>query len=259
MRLLSGLSLLALAFFASHRLADAGAGSYYNMPALVLIILCPIAVAIISHDPKELWRDTVLAWRSLRGSEAANKQQLSEDFSALSVAQRQHQRHRMVQVTERSHSDIVVRSGELLLKSYDRPALRESFVAFAQNKMGEVRRAEELFLTMARAAPAFGLIGTILGFIDLLKHMKDADSLGGGMAMALSATLYGISLSYCFYNPLAKSVATYGRKLADLLRASEQAMLLIHDGRATHDVAQQFATESKGALHVVETAPEVTP
>ena len=92
MRLLSGLSLLALAFFLSHRLADAGAGGYYNMPALVLIILCPIAVAIISHDPKELWRDVRLALRSLRDSETMQKRQLGEDFSALSSAQRQQQR-----------------------------------------------------------------------------------------------------------------------------------------------------------------------
>ncbi len=258
MRLLTGLSLLALAFFLAHRLQDAGAGGYYNMPALVLIILCPIAVAVISHDPKELWRDLKLALRSLRDSEAVAKKELSEDFSQLSSAQRSQQRYRMVQITEKGSSDIVARAGELLLKNYDRVALRESFVAFAQNKMGEVRRAEELFLTMARAAPAFGLIGTILGFIDLLKHMKDADSLGGGMAMALTATLYGITLSYCFYNPLAKSVATFGRKLAEQLRASEQAMLMIHDGRATHDIAQQFTVGLSGHRSAA-LAEEATP
>lgn len=55
----------------------------------------------------------------------------------------------------------------------------------------------------ANFAPAFGMIGTLIGLINLLADMEDPSALGGAMAVALITTFYGTILSNVLFNPIA--------------------------------------------------------
>lgn len=236
MRLLLGVPLLIAAFAGSYALTDLGIVGYFNAPALVLIGIGPIAVAILAYEWRELVSYLGLLGKAFTFDERASTQAMNDALAQVSTAMRDGKQAEAARVIERSTSPGVKNGALLLLKHYDRAALREVFQTWAQTQLSNVRRAEDFFLTMARAAPAFGLIGTILGFIDLLRHLKDSESLGPGMAMALTATLYGIASSYCLYHPLAKALGALARKMAQELRLCEQGLLLIHDGRSSHDV-----------------------
>ncbi len=236
MRIVLGLLVFAVAFGGTWFLVDLGFGGYYNLPALVLTGLGPIGVVVLAYEGAELRRYLALVAAAFRYDEGAARTTLAEALNAVSTSLRAGKSMQSVQAIETAPHEAVRAGGLLLLKRYERTALREMFQTWAQSQLSGVRRAEDFFLTMARAAPAFGLIGTILGFIDLLRHLQDSAALGPGMAMALTATLYGIAASYCIYHPLAKALGAYGRKLGQELRLCEQGLLLIHDGRASHDV-----------------------
>ena len=51
--------------------------------------------------------------------------------------------------------------------------------------------------------PAFGMIGTLIGLIQMLKNLNDPSALGPGMAVALITTLYGAILANAFAIPVA--------------------------------------------------------
>ena len=51
--------------------------------------------------------------------------------------------------------------------------------------------------------PAFGMIGTLIGLIQMLKNLNDPSALGPGMAVALITTLYGAILANAFAIPIA--------------------------------------------------------
>lgn len=55
----------------------------------------------------------------------------------------------------------------------------------------------------ANFAPAFGMIGTLIGLINLLANMEDPSALGGSMSVALITTFYGTILSNLIFNPIA--------------------------------------------------------
>ena len=57
--------------------------------------------------------------------------------------------------------------------------------------------------TMAAAAPAFGMIGTLIGLVQMLRTLDDPSKIGGGMATALLTTLYGAVIANMFCIPLA--------------------------------------------------------
>lgn len=61
----------------------------------------------------------------------------------------------------------------------------------------------EFYERGAAAAPAFGMIGTLIGLILMLGNMSDVDKLAQGMAVALITTLYGSLLANIFFIPMS--------------------------------------------------------
>lgn len=57
--------------------------------------------------------------------------------------------------------------------------------------------------SMADYAPAFGMIGTVIGMVLMLQNISDPESLGAGLSVALITTLYGTMLANMFLGPLA--------------------------------------------------------
>ena len=58
----------------------------------------------------------------------------------------------------------------------------------------------------SKQAPAFGMIGTILGLVIMLARIEDRSTIGQGMAVALLPTFYGAMLSYLVFGPLKKKL-----------------------------------------------------
>jgi chemotaxis protein MotA len=62
---------------------------------------------------------------------------------------------------------------------------------------------QSILSAMGNFAPAFGMIGTLIGLVQMLANMDDPSSIGGGMAVALLTTLYGSLLSNIVFLPSA--------------------------------------------------------
>ena len=61
-------------------------------------------------------------------------------------------------------------------------------------------------------APAMGLIGTIIGLVQLLSNLKEPATLGPSMALALLTTLYGAMFAYLFFIPIARKLSSINEK-----------------------------------------------
>lgn len=64
-----------------------------------------------------------------------------------------------------------------------------------------------VFKAMGDAAPAFGMIGTLVGLVQMLATMADPSTIGPSMALALLTTLYGAVLANFIFLPLADKLA----------------------------------------------------
>lgn len=69
-------------------------------------------------------------------------------------------------------------------------------------------QAERMFRLMGTYSPMFGLVGTLIGLIQMLKGLTDPAAIGQGMSVALMATFYGVLLAGLFFLPLAGKVRT---------------------------------------------------
>lgn len=67
-------------------------------------------------------------------------------------------------------------------------------------------RGASILRKSAELAPAMGLIGTLIGLVQMLGSLDDPSKIGPAMAVALLTTLYGALLSYVFFSPLASKL-----------------------------------------------------
>lgn len=65
------------------------------------------------------------------------------------------------------------------------------------------KRGQEILEGVGSAAPAFGMIGTLIGLVQMLTSLNDPKSIGPAMAVAILTTLYGAMIANIFALPLA--------------------------------------------------------
>nr|CAX84072.1 MotA/TolQ/ExbB proton channel protein [uncultured bacterium] len=74
------------------------------------------------------------------------------------------------------------------------------------------RNGVGIFEGIAESAPAFGLLGTLIGLVQMLVHMDDPATIGPGLAMALVSTFYGIFIANMVAIPISYKLMAYSKE-----------------------------------------------
>jgi chemotaxis protein MotA len=106
---------------------------------------------------------------------------------------------------------------------YDKDFIRETMEKDRDNFLQRLDEGSKVYRAYGDSAPAWGMIGTILGMVTMFANMSDPSKLGPAMATALLATLYGAVIANMVCLPLAD-------KLHIKLEEEEIARSLIIDG-----------------------------
>lgn len=64
-------------------------------------------------------------------------------------------------------------------------------------------QAAKVFEGMGGYSPTIGIIGAVMGLIHVMENLSDPSKLGGGIAVAFVATIYGVALANLFFLPMA--------------------------------------------------------
>lgn len=73
-------------------------------------------------------------------------------------------------------------------------------------------RGQDLFNFMKDTAPSMGMIGTLIGLVQMLQALDDPSSIGPAMAVALLTTMYGAILAFMVFGPIANKLERYGNE-----------------------------------------------
>lgn len=102
------------------------------------------------------------------------------------------------------------RSIMLVIDAVEAETVKEILESEIESMAARHDEESALWYTGSSCAPAFGMIGTLIGLINMLKSMNldegGSDSLGTNMSVALITTLYGCILANLFFNPIAKKL-----------------------------------------------------
>ena len=86
---------------------------------------------------------------------------------------------------------------------YDMEFIRDNLERDRDNFLMHLTEGSKIYRAIGDCAPAFGMIGTLLGMVQMFSNMSDPSKLGPFMAVALLATLYGALVANLICLPIA--------------------------------------------------------
>jgi chemotaxis protein MotA len=104
------------------------------------------------------------------------------------------------------------------------------------------KEGRSIFDQLARFAPAYGMIGTLMGLIMMLSDMSDPSSIGAGMAVALITTLYGAITANVVFQPFAEKLGLLSRKELCSVELIVRGVLAIQSGESPRALEQRLLT-----------------
>lgn len=102
------------------------------------------------------------------------------------------------------------------------------------------KKYQEMYKTMATLAPAFGMIGTLIGLIQMLATLDNPDAIASGMATALITTLYGSFLANYLFIPLAGKLKVRSEEEILLMELMIEGLLSIQAGENPRIVEEKL-------------------
>jgi chemotaxis protein MotA len=99
----------------------------------------------------------------------------------------------------------------------------------------------DVFEGIAESAPAFGMIGTLIGLVQMLASMEDPSKIGPAMAIAILTTLYGSLIANLFAAPIAQKLKDRSREEVNARLVIVQGVLSIVEGDHPASVEQKLS------------------
>lgn len=95
----------------------------------------------------------------------------------------------------------------MLVDGYDPKVIREILTKERNLTVSRHEQGRKIFEALTDVAPAMGMIGTLVGLVQMLGNMADPKSIGPAMAVALLTTLYGAIIANVVSSPIADKLA----------------------------------------------------
>jgi chemotaxis protein MotA len=119
------------------------------------------------------------------------------------------------------------------------------------------RLGSEIFTTLGSYAPAVGMLGTIIGLVQMLMQMEDPSQIGAPMAVALLTTFYGTLLANLLFLPVAGKLRTRSKQEVLIKQMFLEGVISLQSGD-NHRVVEQklkaFIAPSARATVIAEPA-----
>lgn len=132
------------------------------------------------------------------------------------------------------------RALEMAIDGTDADEMADMLGAEVDAKRTTDGAAAKLFHDMGGYAPTIGIIGTVLGLIHVLGDLGDPASLGGKIASAFVATLWGVMTANIFWFPLANRLKRVSAAECEQMELAIEGVLAIQAGANPRLIAQKL-------------------
>ena len=177
-------------------------GSFLDAPSVLIVVMGTFMITSVSYTIPEMIKAQGLYMKTLFFS-APN---LSEEVKfILSLAQKTRANGLLsIQGEVESIDNDFFKKALTLAIDGSNPEFIESMMKSDSFSMEDRhRKGIDILKRSAEVAPAMGLIGTLIGLVQMLGNLSDPSSIGPSMAVALLTTMYGAVLANMVFAPLA--------------------------------------------------------
>lgn len=176
--------------------------AFSNLESLLIVLGGTVASTLVHYRREDVKRIWPLLRQALR---ARSRSPVTTIAALVGLARRARKEGLLgIEGDAEGQEDEFLRAGLQLVVDGFEPELVKNMleieIAFLEDRH---RQGQQMFEYMGAMAPAFGMIGTLIGLIIMLGNLSDPDAIGPGLAVALITTLYGTLFANLIFIPVA--------------------------------------------------------
>ncbi len=142
----------------------------------------------------------------------------------------------------------LVKGLQMLVDGQEVEAIKDIMALEVQTLQDRHSIGKKILEFMGSAAPAFGMIGTLIGLVLMLKNLDSPDKIGAGMAVALLTTFYGALAANLVFIPLAGKLGLYSKAEVTAMEMTVEGICSIARGEnptAVREKMQAFISPAR--------------
>lgn len=236
------LGLILGAFFTIYGILLSGElSSYYDFPSIIITIGGTLASTILSYPMKSFINlGKVLKQAFVSKDKPASE--IIEEIIMLANIARKEGLLALEEYAEKIDDDFLKKGIMLIVDGTD-PELVRNILETELNFLEERHaQGQGILETMASFAPAFGMIGTLIGLINMLRILDNPSAIGPQMSVALVTTFYGSVLANVIFLPLAKKLKVRSQSEVLVKELMIEGLLSIQAGENPRIIEEKLKT-----------------
>jgi len=179
--------------------------------SFIMVMGGTLASTFISYEPRYVLLSLKLIWRIIFSPKVGRnvlKSEVGRIIKWAYTVQKSGVPALEAEAMKATRGDKFLRFGvEMVVSGYTGEEVREIMTNTIETTYGRNTVQVYILKDMASAAPAFGMIGTLVGLVQMLADLEDPASIGPAMAVALLTTLYGAVIANLVALPIADKLA----------------------------------------------------
>jgi chemotaxis protein MotA len=231
---------LAIGLTAWSMIMGGGLGPFIDIPSAIMVFGGSIGVTVMSL-PIGTTKKVV---RVLRKAVVTRPVDPVEHVTALvklaEVARRDGILSLENHLNDGDYDEFMVRGLRMAIDGQDPAIIQGAMEKEVECMLGRHGEGKVILDTLGKYAPAFGMLGTIIGLVVMLKNMDDPSKIGPGMALALITTFYGSVLLNVVWGPLADKLALRSNEELAIKALIIQGVMSIQSGDNPRIVQQKL-------------------
>ena len=202
MDIATGLGLLGGAVVVSTIILMGGSfGMYFSDHAIIIIFGGSFSATLIRFPLSSIFHGVPLGAKFAFTLRRTTQRELVDQIAQLAEVAR---KSGPVGLEKVEVDDPFLAKGiRYIADGYDTNFIRDNLERDRDNFLTHLDEGQKIYRAIGDCAPAFGMIGTLLGMVQMFANMTDPSKLGPFMATALLATLYGAVVANMWCLPLA--------------------------------------------------------
>ena len=193
--ILSGISLIVTAIFLKGNLTN-----FFNIPGMMIVLGGTIAAILLTFRLKDVIKAFQAAFFVFYERETDPNDMLKNIIRLSNVSRR---KGILALSKIKTENLILKKSCNLIADGAKEDIIRNALRIEIESLKHRHFNIQDVFTKMATFSPAFGMIGTLIGLVQMLNQLNNPSSIGPAMAIALLTTFYGTILSTLFFLPIA--------------------------------------------------------
>lgn len=226
---IAGIVLILLSIVVSTVMDGNSFGPLIGPSSLVLVVGAAIGASIIPYELTDVLGLPKAILRSLRSS-ATDLDARIALYIRLADSARRDGLLALDAIVDEIDDAYIQYGLRLVTDGADESTLKAELEAYMSAIDERHATPPALLRKLAVYSPAFGMVGTVIGLVNMLGNLSNPESLGKGMALALLTTLYGSLLANMVFQPFAERLEKLHATEMSVMAFDTDAILALQTG-----------------------------